>query len=216
MGIIGGTGPEGRGLAGRLAAAGVPVMVGSRTIERAREAVERIRTGDAALPLHPASNDAVIDACDVVFLAVPFAAASEIATTQAARFRAGTVVIDLTVPLTFVGGAPVLQPVAEGSAAEHLRARLPAAVRVAAGLKTIPAAMLARLDTALDCDEFVCGDSPEARAVAIEALGRIPHLRLLDAGGLEAARTLEGMTLLAVALNKRYRVRTARFRVVGV
>lgn len=216
IGIIGGTGAEGRGLAARLAAAAVPVLVGSRTIDRAREAVERIRAGDASLPVHAATNDAVMEQSDVIFLAVPFAGAAEIVSAQAGRFRPGTVLIDLTVPLTFAGGVPALEHIPEESAAEHLRARLPPEIRLAAALKTVPAALLGRLDTTLDCDEFVCGDSPEARTAALDVLGRIAGLRLLDVGGLEAARTLERMTLLAIGINKRYRVPTARFRVVGV
>jgi NADPH-dependent F420 reductase len=216
IGIIGGTGAEGRGLAARLAAAGVPLLLGSRTIERAREAVERLRASGAALPVEAATNDAVVDQSDIVFLAVPFAAAGEFVSTYAARFRPGTVVVDLTVPMRFVNRAPVFEEVPEGSAAEYLRARLPPEVRLAAALKTIPASVLSRLDISLDCDEFVCADSPEARVAAVDVLARIPGLRLLDAGGLDAARTLERMTLLAVQINMRYHVRTARYRVVGV
>jgi hypothetical protein len=216
IGIIGGTGAEGRGLAARLAAAGVATLVGSREVDRAREAVERIRATDEALPVEAATNDSVVERSEVIFLAVPFAGASAIADTYRDRFRAGTVLVDLTVPLTFSGGVPALIDVAEGSAAEHLRTRLRADVRLAVALKTIPAAVLGRADTPLDCDEFVCGDSAEARTATMDVLGRIPGLRLLDVGGLESARALERMTLLAVAINKQYRVRGARFRIVGL
>jgi hypothetical protein len=216
IGIIGGTGAEGRGLAARLAAASLPVQVGSRTIDRARETVERIRAANASLPLTAASNNEVIEQSAIIFLAVPFAGAVEIVSTQAGRFKPGTLLVDLTVPLKFDGGVPALESIPEGSAAEHLRARLPPQVRMAATLKTVPAAVLGHVDMMLDCDEFVCGDSPETRAAVMDVLGRIPGLRLIDAGDLDASRTLERMTLLAIRINKRYRVRTARFRVVGV
>jgi predicted dinucleotide-binding enzyme len=62
----------------------------------------------------------------------------------------------------------------------------------------------------------VCGDTPEVSAAAIALLSRIPSLRLLDAGGLQSARLIERMTALAIVLNKRYKVRGARFRVVGL
>jgi 8-hydroxy-5-deazaflavin:NADPH oxidoreductase len=215
-GIIGGTGAEGRGLAARLAAAGVSVLVGSREMARAQEAVRLLRESNSALPLEPATNADVIAGSEVIFLAVPFSGAGEILEAHGPGFRPGTLVVDVTVPLTFRGGAPAAIDVAEGSAAEFVRARLPDTVRVAASLKTIPASILGAPATPLDCDEFVCGDSAEARAAAIELLERIPTLRLVDAGGLDAARTIERMTALAIAINRRYKVRASRFRVVGL
>ncbi len=213
IGIIGGTGPEGRGVAARLAAAGVHTLLGSRDLDRAREAAATFAQGGA---IEPATNATVIDRCDVILLTVPFASTTAFLETYGGRFRAGTVLVDITVPMTFVQGRPMLQELAEGSATEFIRARLPAAVRVAATLKTIPASVLLRTDTPLDCDEFVCGDSPEATTAAVETLRMIPGVRPIEAGGLDAARALERMTVLAVGINKRYRVRTARFRVIGV
>lgn len=212
IGIIGGTGPQGRGLAARLGAAGIEALVGSRELDRARETVERLR----APSIHAGTNDDVVERCDVVFLAVPFAGAGDLVERYRGRFRQGSVVVDMTVPLVFDAGVPSLVDVREGSAAEHLRTRLAPEVRLAAALKTIPAAVLGRLDAALDCDEFVCGDSPDARAAVMDILGRIPALRPIDAGGLDAARTLERMTLLAVEINKRHRIRGARYRVIGL
>lgn len=213
-GIIGGTGHEGRGVAARLASAGVPVLVGSRQLERARETVTAL--GGASLPLEAATNDQIPSTCDVVFLAVPFSGLAELLESIGRRFRPGALVIDLTVPLTFERGVPAIADVAEGSATEFIRARLPAEVRLAAAFKTIPASALAKLDTPLDCDEFVCGDTPEVCGAAIDLFSRIPSLRLLDAGGLQSARLIERMTALAIILNKRYKVRGARFKVVGV
>jgi NADPH-dependent F420 reductase len=212
-GIIGGTGHEGRGVAVRLASAGVPVLVGSRQIERAQEAVAAL---GASLPLEAATNAQVASSCDVVFLAVPFTGVSELLEALRTRFRPGALLIDPTVPLTFDRGVPAIADVAEGSATESIRARLPAEVRLAAAFKTIPASALAKIDTPLDCDEFVCGDTPAVSAAAIELLTRIPSLRLLDAGSLQSARLIERMTALAIVLNKRYKVRGARYRMIGV
>lgn len=214
IGIIGGTGAEGRGLAARLGAAGVQVLLGSRDVARAREAVARVTSGSASI--EPATNDTIVDRCDVIFLTIPFTGAAAVVETYGDRFREGTLLIDVTVPLTFVEGVPRMDTPAEGSASEWLRARLPPSVRVAAALKTIPAHVLVKADAPLDCDEFVCGDSPETVAAAMEVVRLIPGLRPIDAGGLDAARALERMTLLLVGINKRYRVRTGRFRVVGV
>jgi NADPH-dependent F420 reductase len=212
-GIIGGTGHEGRGVAARLASAGVPVLLGSRQIARAQEAVAAL---GASVLLGAATNDQIASDCDVVFLAVPFTGVAELLEALRTRFRPGALVIDLTVPLTFERGVPAIADVAEGSATEFIRARLPAEVRLAAAFKTIPASALAKIDTPLDCDEFVCGDTAEVSAAAIEVLSRIPSLRLLDAGGLSSARLIERMTALAIVLNKRYKVRGARYKMIGV
>ena len=89
-------------------------------------------------------------------------------------------------------------------------------MQVACAFKTIPASALGKLDAPLDCDEFVCGDTPQVRERTMVFLSRIPHCGPLDAGGLASARAIEHMTALAIVLNKRYKVRDARFRVVGI
>lgn len=218
-GIIGGTGPEGRGLAARLAAAGLAVRVGSRELERARAAVQAVASDAVAIEsrlLEPAINDAVVDGCEVIFLAVAFAGLDDLLREYSGRWRAGTTVVDMTVPLSFENGAAVFHELPEGSSAEHVRAALPDHVGLAATLKTIPAWVLGRIEIPLECDEFIAADSRRSRDAAAAVLDRVPGLRLVDAGALDSARALERMTLLCVRLNKRYKVRTARFRVVGV
>lgn len=215
IGVIGGTGQEGRGVAMRLARAGASVIIGSRSIERARETIDGLRGGAGELPLDARDNGAVVDNCDVMFLAVPFAHAGGIVEAYAQRFRPESLLIDVTVPVTFADRTPRLTEVPEGSAAEHIRRRLPERVQLAAALKTVPARLLSG-DQSLDCDDFICGDSAEARSRASEVLQLIPGLRLIDAGPLETARTIERMTILAIAINQRYKVHDARFRVVGL
>jgi predicted dinucleotide-binding enzyme len=85
-----------------------------------------------------------------------------------------------------------------------------------AAFKTIPAQLLADLDSSLDCDVFVCGDSQPAKGRVLEVASRIAGLRPVDAGWLREAHTLEHMCALAIGLNRRYKIKTARFRVVGV
>lgn len=215
-GIIGGTGAEGRGIAARLAAAGVSVLVGSRQLDRARETVHALCAGHASLPLTPATNREIVDRSDVIFLAVPFDRAGDILAEHRSRFRPATRVVDVTVPLAFRDGAPIVIDLPEGSASEFIRARLPDEVQLAGALKTVPASALAQLDAPLDCDDFVCGDSAAVREATIALLQRIPTLRPIDAGGLEAARAIERMTALAIAINRRYKARASRFRIVGL
>lgn len=217
IGIVGGTGAEGRGLALRLARGGCRVLLGSRSAERARAAADQLKRQAAELAIEPADNDAAFAAADFVLLTVPFSGVAEAIGMHAGRLRAGALVIDVTVPIRFEkGGPPRLIEVAEGSAAEHVRALLPPNVPLAAAFKTIPARLLSELERPLDCDELVCGDSDESRRRALELVGRLPGLRAIDAGPLEAARAIERMTLLAVTLNKRHRSHEARFRVVGI
>ena len=191
------------------------MIIGSRSIERARETIDDLRGRAGELPLDAGDNGAVVDTCDVIFLAVPFAHAAGIVEAYAPRFRRESLLIDVTVPVTFADRRPRLTDVPEGSAAEHIRRRLPERVQLAGALKTVPARLLDG-DQSVDCDDFVCGDSAEARSRASEVLQLIPGLRLIDAGPLETARTIERMTVLAIAINQRYKVHDARFRVVGL
>ena len=216
IGLVGGTGREGPGLALRFAQAGAHVVIGSRSAKRAGQTVEQIRALVSGARLEAADNAAAISTCEVVFLCVPFAHAAATVDAHRAAFQPGSLVVDVTVPVTFEGGPPRLIDLPEGSATEHLRRRLPQAVGLAAALKTIPARLLAELGTPLDCDDFVCGDSREVRQRASDVLRLIPGLRPIDAGPLEAARTLERMTLLAIGINRRYKIHDARFRLVGL
>jgi NADPH-dependent F420 reductase len=216
IGIIGGTGHEGRGIAARFAAAGLSVLIGSRDAGRAQDTVNRLHGASATLPVEGLSNDEVAARSDILFLAVPFEGLGELLQGLRSRLRRGACVVDLVVPVTFEDGIADVISVPEGSATEFVRAHLPPEVQVAGAFKTIPAGALGRLDAPLDCDEFVCGDTPEVRERVIGLLSRIPALRPLDAGGLASARAIERMTVLGIALNKRYKVRDSRFRVVGI
>jgi 8-hydroxy-5-deazaflavin:NADPH oxidoreductase len=216
LGVIGGTGAEGRGLALRFAIAGAAVTLGSREPARAREAAAHLRRQHPQAHIEGASHEDAIAQNDIVILAIPFVHAGPWVEAHGRALAAGALVVDVTVPVVFEGGRPRFVEPAEGSAAEHLRARLPEHVALACAFKTLPARMLQNADVALDCDEFVCGDSPASRQRLAALVERLPGLRPVDAGPLEAARILERMTLLAIMLNKRYKSHDARFRVLGV
>jgi NADPH-dependent F420 reductase len=225
--ILGGTGQQGSGLARRLAAAGVQVIVGSRDPQRARETVlawpdlrppdENGRATDGGrVAVEVTENGAAAAAADTVVLAVPFGTVDALLDDIAPRLNGGAVVIDLTVPLTFAQGKVAMIDLAEGSAAEHIRTRLPSSVSLACAFKTIPAHLLDRIDVPLHCDEFVCGDSDLARARAAELVGRLAGLRAVDVGPLWRARSIEHLTALAVGINRRHHIHDARFRVIGL
>jgi 8-hydroxy-5-deazaflavin:NADPH oxidoreductase len=212
--VLGGTGQQGRGLAQRLALAGFPVIVGSRDPARAGAAIAGWPSG--ARPVETADYGPAIAAAAVAVLAVPFDAVGSLLDQHKEHFRADTLVIDVTVPVTFNAGTPALATVPEGSAAEHVRARLPAHTRLAATFKTVPAHLLDDIAQPLDCDEFVCGDSAEARSEAAVLVQAMDRLRPIDVGPLARARSIEHLTVLAIAINRRHKVLNARFRVIGV
>jgi 8-hydroxy-5-deazaflavin:NADPH oxidoreductase len=153
---------------------------------------------------------------ETAVLAVPFGSIDPLLAELRPHFKPGMVVIDVTVPVTFSGGKMAMVEVAEGSASEHVRALLPEAVQLAGTFKTIPAHLLGDGDTPLDCDEFVCGDSDESRRRAMQLVELLPGLRPVDVGPLSRARSIEHLTALAIAINRRHKIHDARFRIVGL
>jgi hypothetical protein len=211
--ILGGTGQQGRGLAQRFARAGARVVVGSRDPDRARAA---IAGWGSAGSIEAAAHGSAVEASEVAVLAVPFSSVDPLLDELRPLFKPGMVVIDVTVPVTFSGGKMAMVEVAEGSASEHVRALLPEGVQLAGTLKTIPAHLLGDGEAPLDCDEFVCGDSDESRRRAIALLELLPGLRPVDVGALSRARSIEHLTALAIAINRRHKIHDARFRIVGL
>src|SRR5215471_31218 len=179
VGLIGGTGEEGRGLALRWALAGTQVSIGSRTLDKAQVTADELNQvleahgKGAPSRLGSGENRQVIAASDFVLLTVPFAHAASTVDAHRADFREGSVLIDITVPVLFEQGRVRYQELPEGSASEHLKARLPEAVPLVAAFKTEPAHLLAEINEALDCDSFVASDSKDAKARVMEALGFI-------------------------------------------
>ncbi len=216
LGFLGGTGVEGKGLALRFGASGAHVVLGSRSRERAADLARECSQILGKSVIQGTTNGEMLAESDIVFLTVPFDRAVAALQSSRADFRPGHVLVDVTVPMTFTGGrAEYLEP--EGrSNAEMLAADLPQGVELVGAFKTIPAHVLTDLSQPLDCDAFVCGDTRSAREKVMDAIRLIPSIRPLDAGPLSNARILERMTLLAVHLNRRYKSKGARFRVVGV
>lgn len=222
VGLIGGTGEEGRGLALRWALAGAQVSIGSRTIEKAKATADELNElladrGDATIQqIGSGENKGVIARSQFVLLTVPFAHAASTLEAHREDFREGSILIDITVPVSFEQGRVRYVELPEGSASEHLKGRLPENIPLVAAFKTEPAHLLAEINEPLDCDSFVAGDSKEAKAAVIEAIGFIEGLRAVDAGTLYSARTLERMTVLAIGINRRLKIKTARYRVIGL
>jgi len=215
VGLIGGTGEEGRGLALRWARAGAQVMIGSRTIERAKAAADELNASLGGGKIGYGENAQVVSGSEFVLLTVPFEHAASTLDSMTKDFNSNSILIDITVPVTFEKGARYVE-LPEGSASEHLRARLPENIPLVAAFKTEPAHLLADVNARLDCDVFVASDSKEARMRVMEAIKFIEGLRPVDAGTLYSARTIERMTVLAIGINRRYKIKTACYRVQGL
>jgi NADPH-dependent F420 reductase len=216
IGLLGGTGVEGKGLAIRFAAAGIPVLVGSRSDKRALDAARDYSELSRTQLVTGCKNEEMLARCEIVFLTLPFGRAVPAVESSREHFRNGQVFVDVTAPITFREGRPDFVELDAGSSAELLARYMPAGVDLVAAFKTIPAHALADLPTELRCDVFVCGDSNEAKERVMKVAALIPSLRPLDCGPLAMARTLERMTFLAIQLNRRYRRKGARFTIQGI
>ncbi|HEY7291805.1 MAG TPA: NADPH-dependent F420 reductase [Vicinamibacterales bacterium] len=212
--ILGGTGRQGSGLALRFARTGARVIVGSRDPARARDTVAGW-SKPAAGSIEIADYATAAEHGDIVVLAVPFDALDALLAELALHVSTRSIVVDVTVPVAFPNGRMTMIDVVEGSASEHIRARLPPKVAMAAAFKTLPAHLLGG-DGPLDCDEFVCGDTPKSRAAAAALVQRLPGVRSVDVGPLSRARLIEHSTALAIAINRTHKIHDARFRVVGL
>jgi NADPH-dependent F420 reductase len=215
VGLLGGTGSEGRGLARRFALAGHDVVIGSRDAARAAETATTLAAecGGRGGRVSGAINAEAAARADVVFVTVPYAGMA--ATLQAVRDElAGKVCVCTVAPVEIVSGQAHLRKTAGGSAAEEAARAVPAARWVAA-LHTVPAADLLRGDRPVDTDALVCSDDDAARASTLALLETIPGLRAVDAGRLHNARHLEGATALLINLN-RIHATHASLRVLGI
>ncbi len=217
MTIVGGTGALGFGLALRLARAGLEVTIGSRDAERAQEAARRAAEAVPEGMFRGAQNAEAAPGAEVVFLCVPFRSQSENLTNLKNVLAEGQVLVDATVPLAaeVSGKATRTLGVWQGSAAEQAAEMAPDGVRVVSALHTVSAELLRDLDHDLDEDVLICGDRREDKRRVAALLGRIPGLRCVDAGRLEAARLVEPLTALLIGINARYKTR-AGIRITGL
>lgn len=207
VGILGGTGPLGRGLALRLADAGVSVTVGSRDPERG-EALAAELNGqwpgrDLAIK---GGGNADASRSDIVVAATPWDGAVQTVRELSGELH-GKVVVSVGNALVKQGREMLALAPPRGSVAAALQAALPGSLLSAAG-HHLPAEPLADLEAALDSDVLVCSDHPVATETTMDLLGKIAGLRPLDAGSLAAAGPIESFTAVLVTLNMRYRART--------
>jgi 8-hydroxy-5-deazaflavin:NADPH oxidoreductase len=215
--VIGGTGALGFGVSLRLVAAGVPVVIGSRRPEAAAEAAARLRERVPEAEADGLHNSEAAARGPVVLLCVPFRAQSENLTNLKESLTEDQILVDATVPLAAAvsGRATRLLGVPQGSAAQQAQEMVPDGVRVVSALHTVSATVLQDLDHELDEDVLIASDSRGAKGEVASLIARIPGLRPVDCGRLEAARLIEGLTPLLISVNSRYKT-NAGVRLTGL
>ncbi len=208
IGILGGTGPAGSALAARLADAGYPCIVGSRSKYRAMEKVDELLElwPDRDLPIE-AGDNAMAASADVVVIATPWDGATQTA-ASVSEHLSGKVVISMANALTRIGKEfqPLVPP--RGSVAASVQAVVPEC-KVAAAFHHVPAKELGDLDHPIETDVLICSDHEEATAQTIELVNAIPNMRPLDAGELSQSTPIESFTSVLLQLNVRYKTRVA-------
>jgi NADPH-dependent F420 reductase len=211
--FIGGTGPEGLGLAVRFAAAGHEIVIGSRSLERAQQAVEEIRTRVPEARATGVVNEEAVRRGDVVFVTIPFAGHRDTLEALASAIGA-KLVVDVVSPISFEGGKITAIAVPEGSAAEQAQALLPQA-QVVAGFHHLDASRLMRVERPMEGDVLVCGDHQGAKEAVMALAEEIGGVRALDGGPLANSRYLEEFTVVLLNLNKNYKAHSS-LKIAGI
>ena len=219
--VIGGTGPQGLGIAKRLALAGEPVIVGSRKEEKAlqivEEALEELKDYDIA-EMKGMSNEDAAKEGDILIITVPLAAQKP--TLEGIKeFCTDKIVLDATVHLeTAIGGKPFrFIDLMEGSAAERTAKILEGTgAKVICAFCNISNSHLANIPEEIDCDCLIAGDDKEAKEIASEVINKIPGIRTIDTGILEKSRIIEKITPLLIGLNIKYKSHYGGLRITGI
>ena len=216
--VMGGTGPQGKGLGYRFARHGHAVVIGSRAAEKASATADEIRARlDGVEGAGEVTGAANADACadaDVVVLAVPWDGHDELV---AGLPLAGRTVISCVNPLAFDkrGAHGLVIDAGEGSAAERAQALAPDATVVGAFHNVSAVALWDEEEEYLDDDVLCVGDTDEGKAVAMELARAVTGREGISAGKLRLARQLEPLTAVLISINRKYKVRSG-IRITGL
>lgn len=206
--VIGGTGPQGRGLGYRLAAAGYSVVLGSRDATRAQEkAIEIQEHAGVKLPLTGADNLHAVRSANIVVLAVPYKGHSELVASLAAELD-GKIIVSCVNPLGFDELGPFAVSVEDGSAAEEAAKIVPGAFLVGAFHHVSALNLWKHVGLMEEEDVLVCGNDEESNEVVAELARAVTGRKGVVIGGLRLARELEPWTGILISINKRYKVRS--------
>ena len=204
--ILGGTGDQGLGLALRFAKAGRPVVIGSRKLERAEQAVKEVLEKVPGADVTGFENADATKRAPIVILSVPFEHGASTVKGLKEAFEPGQILVSMAVPLAAAIGDGAMRTVGvwQGSAAEMVASLVPEGVRVVSAFQNVAAHRLMDLDHPVECDVLVSG-KPKDREPVAALCDLVPGLRALNGGPLSNARIVEEMTALMIGLNIRYK-----------
>jgi len=211
LGFIGGTGPQGRGLALRFAKAGYAVLLGSRNEAKAKETVAAL--GVDELGARGVGNTEASRDSEIVFVTVPYAAQRP-PLEGLADAIGDKIVVNCVNAVTFDERGPMFDRVEAGSAAEECAQLLPQA-RVVSAFHDVSATRLLRADEPVSVDVLICGDDDDAKAAVMRLASRIPGMWGVDCGALRLPGAVEQMTPVLLSINRRYKIH-AGVRIDGI
>jgi NADPH-dependent F420 reductase len=208
IGILGGTGPAGRGLAVRLAAAGEELVIGSRDGERAEGIAADLLDAwpDRRLSIVGGPNQMAAE-CDLVVVATPWDSAVSTCRALVSPLD-GKVVVSMANALVKEGREFLAMVPPRGSVAATIQAELPRSL-VSASFHHLPASEMEKLDAPITADVLVCSDHPEATVATVALVDCIDGLRGVDAGSLAQAAPMEAFTATLITINIRHKVHAA-------
>ena len=213
LAFLGGTGPEGRGLALRLALAGEEVIIGSRDQARARDAAASLSELAPGASISGDVNAVAAQRGDAVFLTMPYEGQKP-TLQDLGQHLAGKVVVDVIAPLTVTRGRARAIAVEEGSASMQAQVLLPDSFVVAA-FQNVSAEDLVLPDKVMDGDVVVCSDHNESKAAVMEMVRKIRELRPVDGGALENSKYVEDFTAMLLNINRIYKAHST-IKIVGI
>jgi len=214
LAILGGTGPEGKGLALRLAMAGETPIIGSRDAGRGAAAAEELAQSVPGVVIKGSDNAGAVASADVVFLAFPYEGQRPVLEDLGAALK-GKIVVSVITPMKFERGKGASAVEVEaGSAAQEAQDMLPDS-QVVAAFQNASAEELLDPSVTMEGDVVVCSDHPEAKKLVMELAGKINDLRGVDGGSLANAKYVEQLTPLLVNINRIYKIH-AGIKIVGV
>ena len=214
LAFVGGTGPEGLGLAMRFAHAGHEVAIGSRSHDRGLEGANHVREAVPAATVTGGENAEVVGDADVVFLTFPYSGQQPTLEALAPALE-GKIVCNVVAPLEFVQGVGAVALNVPGkSALQEAMEQLPHS-RVVSAFQNMSAEKLMELDHPIDCDVLVCGKDAEAKEVVVGLANQIAGVRGVDGGGASQSRYVEMITSMLINLNRKYKTQTS-IKIVGI
>jgi NADPH-dependent F420 reductase len=201
--ILGGTGPQGRGLARRFVLGGLSVVLGSRSADRAQAAADELAAATGGSVTGASNGEAAVSG-DIVLVVVPWDGHAELLQELEPRLR-GKVVVDCVNPLGFDKQGAYALPVAEGSATQQAAALLPES-RVVGAFHNVSAVLLEDAEVeSIDTDVLVLGDDREATDLVQALADVVPGMRGVYGGRLRNAHQVEALTANLISINRRYK-----------